>query len=331
MSSMPTRILVAFVLVCAVLACHSGPPEMTDEQKVDYYRDSALQYWTMGDLDRCQDQIQKGLEVEPKDKSLNLLLGWVLQKRGRTEDILVAEQVFRAGLHFDDARFDLGLALALERKGLLHDEAARDIETGARATEAPDPNVRVAELRKIARDSWEEALEYFDKALERKIEDHDALNGKMRVLALLGRPAESIAIADELLLILVATTDHYRSKLLSSELAERDEENFRKMLARENEFEVKVRMHAAGVLRTLGRNAEAAEHLEKVLALAPELAEAHSRYGQVLYDLGDYDRAIYSLDRYLSISTYPLDHPSIQQALDLRDRCQRALAKNTRG
>jgi hypothetical protein len=28
----------------------------------------------------------------------------------------------------------------------------------------------------------------------------------------------------------------------------------------------------------------------------------------VLYDLGDYDRAIYSLDRYLSLSAFPLDH-----------------------
>jgi hypothetical protein len=42
---------------------------MSHEQKLDFYRDSALQYRTMGELDRCQDQVQKGLEVEPKDKS----------------------------------------------------------------------------------------------------------------------------------------------------------------------------------------------------------------------------------------------------------------------
>ncbi len=327
------RIHLALLAVLALpVACRSNDtPEMSKEQKVEFYRDSALQYWTMGDLDRCQDQVQKGLEVDPDDKSLNLLLGWVLQKRGRTEDVLAAEQVFRANLDHDDPRINLGLGLALERKGVLHDEAAREIEAGTRPTDAVDPLARARELRTVAQSSWKEALENFDVALSRKIEDYDALNGKTRVLSLLGRPEESIATADELLAIVTATTEHYRKLLLSSELSERDEQNARDMLARENQFEVKVRLHVATVLRGLGRNVEAADHLERVLALDPELAEAHSRLAQVLFDLGDYQRATYYIDRFISLSTLPVEHPSVQQAFDLRGRCVSKLASERGG
>ena len=312
-------------------ACKSkGPRDMTDEERVDYYRGSALSYWDLGDFDRCQDQISKGLAVDSKDKILNLLQGFLLQRRGRTEDILAAEQVFRSNLEHDDSRFEMGLALALERKGVLFDEAARAIASGERETEAEDPPARAEQLRGDAQLAWEEAIEFFDQTLALKEEDYDALNGKMRVLALLGREAESVAVSRELLGLVTATSDHYRDQLLSADLSERDERNFREALDKEIEFERKVRLHNATVLRRLARNPEAASELERVLEISPEFAEAHSRLAQVLFDLGEFNRARYAIERFITLSTNPVDHPDIQKALDLRSRCESALAARQR-
>jgi Tfp pilus assembly protein PilF len=327
-------LLVAPLLIPLLLlasACKSdGPRELTKKEKVDYYRGSALSYWDLEDLDRCQDQIAKGLAVDPKDKGLNLLLGYVLQRRGRTEDILRAERVFRDNLYHEDPRINMGLALSLERKGVLLDEAARAIRSGERVTEASDPEKRAGELSREAREAWTEALKHFDITLEKKVEDYDALNGKTRMLALLGREAESVEVARVLLTLVVATADHYRDQLLSAELSERDERNFRDALVRELDFERKVRLHNATVLRRLGRNSEAAVDLERVLQISPNMAEAHSRLSQVLYDMGDYDRARYAIERYITLSTSPVDHPDIQKALDLRNRCETALVERER-
>ena len=147
---------------------------------------------------------------------------------------------------------------------------------------------------------------------------------------MLGREAESVAVSRELLGLVTATADHYRDQLLSADLSERDERNFREALDKEIDFERKVRLHNATVLRRLARNPEAAHELERVLEISPEFAEAHSRLAQVLFDLGEFDRARYAIERYITLSTSPVDHPDIQKALDLRSRCESALAARQR-
>jgi tetratricopeptide (TPR) repeat protein len=141
-------------LVLPLAACSSSGLDATErKQMVEMHTDLALGYYQLGDLDRAEQQVLKGLEIDADDEDLKLLLGWTLQRRGRTEDVLRAEQIFRR-LPDDDYRVVLGLAEALEQKGKAFDEAARSIRAGEQDTDAPDPAARADELAASGRESW---------------------------------------------------------------------------------------------------------------------------------------------------------------------------------
>ena len=101
-----------------------------------------------GSLLRAQDQAVKALELDPENRPMRRMVGWIRLRMGTTEDLLMAERFFE-DLYADgdkDAPVLLGLATAEERLGVAHDEAARAIASGERFTESPDPEKRSAEL-----------------------------------------------------------------------------------------------------------------------------------------------------------------------------------------
>ena len=60
----------------------------------------------------------------------------------------------------------LGLGEALERKGMLFDQASRQILSGERFTEAADPEQRARELAQSSIDTWEESYDCYQDSLE---------------------------------------------------------------------------------------------------------------------------------------------------------------------
>jgi len=331
-SRIPMRSTSARIAACLLsiplIACSSNKPrEMSDEDKIEYYYGNALNYYELGELDRAEDQIWRGFEIDSREKRLNLLYGWVLQRRGKPEDVRRAEQVFRRLLDHKDYRVTLGLAVALERKGVLYDKAARDVASGKLRVEGGDPQARARELAELAVDAWNEAVTFFEKTLAASEDERDALSGLTRVQALLGNAERSLAANDRLIELIEAKKQFLQRQLDREDIRAPDEERFRAALREEVALEVGARLHAATLLRRTGDNEKAAEHLGAVIELQPDLAEAHSRLAQVLFDLGRHERAIYEIDRYLRLSTdTSFDDPSIRQAYDLRSRAEAALA-----
>ena len=316
-------------LLSLAFACGSDEPkgEMTDEQKLGYYLENALRFWDMKDLDRTEDQALRGLEVDPDSELLLLLVGWVRLRRGSAEDVLSAIGIFEDLERADDYRVNLGLGEAMERKGVFYDEASRDIASGRRFTDARDPQERSMELADISFDSWQASTDSYERALELKPENRDALNGLLRVTSLMGRDHESIGWAKQLLALLETNVTFWRKQLARPEITARDERRFRNLLKADTELEVGTRRHTASVFRLIGLNEEAIAFLDRVIELDPELAEAYSRRAQILFELGNYEKASNSIDRFLAISKFAFEHPSITEALELQSDCVLAMAR----
>ena len=321
-STLPLALSATLVLG----ACSSKPKGPSREELIELHFETALRYYDMDELDRALDQASRGLKVDPKNERLRLLSGWVLQRRGTRESIATAERVFRGLLTTNDYRVRLGLGQALERKGKFFDEAARAIENGDRFPDAGTPAERGAELREEARAAWVESIERYEQTLERQPGDRDALNGLQRVHALLGQDEQSLAYSTELVDVVREHQRFWRDQLTDDITAGR-EADIHYRLDDDEELLVKTHLHAASVLRRLGRIDAAIDEIQRVVDLRPDMPQVHSRHAQMLYDAGDYERASRAIERYLKLSEEPVDHPDIQRAWELKNACDAAIAR----
>ena len=309
-------------------ACSSGPPELTAEQKarlVDRHTETAQEYLRMGELDRAEGQALKALELDPANTKCKMIRGWTLQKRGRIEDILVAERVFREIVDCGDYRAVLGLAECLERKGLAFHEASDDIASGRRVSEAADPAARAKQLLGERDRAWKESSERYDQVLAPHPEDVDALNGAMRMDALLGREEKSLERGAKLLATIVPSREFWEKQMLRPQLTVEDERLYRERIDHLRDLEIATHLHSSAILHGLSRDADALEHVDAALALDPERAEYYSRRAELEKNLGRPEKAIADIDRFLGRSTQTYDHPDVKRAYRLRKECEDAL------
>ena len=307
----PRHLLAIVLLAQAALGCLSD--DKTDpDQQLALHRECALRYYDEGDLLRAEDQVDRGLEIAPRDDQLRLMKGWIRQRRGTPEDIYVAEQVFRELAPGRDYRALLGLGEALERKGVLYWEAADAVD------EADEKAVAHEEgLRGKARAAWEESIEFYGKTLERKPGAQQALNGLQRVHALRGELEEALAWSEKLLLQSAGETAFWEKQLERPELSAAEEDRLRSLLLQSRDLAAGTHLQASTLLVGLERREEALEHVDRALELDPEAAECHSRRAQLLHALGRPVEAIASLESYLRLSEESFDHPDVARALDL--------------
>lgn len=322
-----SRLLALSLSVLLASACSSDPPKPDPKKVLELHREMALRYFDQGDLLRSEDQISKGLDIDPKDVQLKLMLGWCRQRRGTKEDILVAERVFRDLAPAKDYRALLGLAESLERKGMLYSEAAGGLERGDVVIDTGDPVALAAQRRTEAQGFWKEAVSFYLQTLEKRPDEPQAINGLQRTYALLGNDAESLKWSTTLLQQTGLEIEAWNKMLSRSDLTARDEERFRNLLKSTTDLEVETHLTASTLLRRLGRKAEAVQHLDQVLAMAPQRPDGYSRRAELLIELGRYDEAMANLDEFLRLSTLPFEHPDIRRAYQLRSDCEAAVKR----
>lgn len=306
---------------CLGSGCSSAQADQ-EKNLLEIYTNTAESYYQLGDNDRAISQAIKALEIEPDDVKLKLILGWSLQRRGKTEDVLHAEQVFRSIIDEDDFRVRLGLATSLERQGLAYQEAADAVESGKRITDAPDPKQRAAELRAKGLELWSEAAEWFDKTLAMQKSNLDALNGLQRVEALLGRREASLAHAVQLIDALQTDRSFWEAQLKKPQLGEREEREIRRTVGQIVDLEVATRLHAARMEYELDKKSRAMAHLDAAIALNPGRADLHGMRAVVQRDLGNWDQAIADAERFIALSPQGHDGPDVKKAFDLIGACE---------
>lgn len=316
-------LLATLILASGLPACTSSG--LTDEQRkslVERYTDTAQEYLKMSEIDRAEGQALKALELDPQNEKCKLIRAWCLQKRGSTEDILVAERIFREILPGGDFRTTLGLAECLERKGIAFDEAARDIESGKRVSEFPDPKARAEALRAERDRAWKESMERYEQTLTQHQEDVDALNGGLRVTSLSGRLEESVGYADRLVITIRPTREFWEKQILRPEITVEDERLYRQRVKYLLELEIATRIQASVLLHQLKRDDRALEQLDIAVALDADRGELYGRRAELQRALGHPDLAIAEIDKFLRLSQESYDHPDVKRAWRLRKECE---------
>jgi tetratricopeptide (TPR) repeat protein len=316
-------ILAGLLAVCACRSTEEGQPP--PEQLLSLHTELALRYYDLDDLERAEQQARKGLDIDPDDKRLRLLLGWIRQRRGKTEDILVAEKVFRSLIDTDDYRAELGLAGALERKGVLYAESARSVRTGERETEFPDTGARAEQLELEARTSWTESVRFYERTLANKPNDVQAMSGLQRVFALLGDDGKSIEWSRHIVTTTAAELSFWNAQLDRPELTAAEEKRLRELVDSSIQLQIASHLAASSSHRRLGQLDEAIANLDAVLALRPDQPNVHSQRAQFLQEGGHHAEAIASIDEFLRLSNLDFSHPDIRRAYSVRSISEAAL------
>jgi tetratricopeptide (TPR) repeat protein len=324
------RPAAALLLGLALAACSSNEAEVDPEKQLELYMTTATYLYQDGSLLRAQDQAVKALELEPENRPMRRMIGWIRLRMGGTEDLLIAERFFE-DLHADgdtDAPVLLGLATAEERLGVAHDEAARGILSGDRYTESPDPEQRSAELSEEAQRYFGEAHGHYEQVLSGSTQATKALNGLQRVSALRGDYEESLGWGSQLLQICQAEGEGWRRALDTRELSQTEEDVANESIRSVTDLEIETRLFSTSILHRLGRTGEALEHLRLSIEVAPERADLYSRRAQLQSEVGLYDEALADLDRFLRLSTLDFEHPDVRKAYELRSFCEGRLAES---
>lgn len=327
-ATLPRALLLGLLALLAG-ACHSGRLSAEErERRIEVHTQSAALYLRMGEYERAIDQTQRGLDLDPENFDLRLLLGRALQMRGTTQDVLAAEKVYRSLPGDEDFRVPLGLAEALERKGTAFSETSEAILSGKRFTEAPDPEARARELRDKAQAAWEEALAAYRRALELQPGDTEVLSGLARVTALLGRHEESLGWGERVLATIDEDRAFWQQRLARPDLDAGTEADYKRRIARLENLEIAVRLQRAAIFRTLERDPQALAEIETVLEFDPDRPELWSRRAQLLARLGRFEEAIESIERFLAKSQLEFDHPDVREAYRLKAIWERRAASS---
>jgi len=315
---------LTLLLFSSCLTDTNREPSAEEKQRMlDIHTESAQQYLNMGELDRAEGQVEKGFEIDPQNRKLQQILGKTLLKRGRAEDLMRAEKVFREG---DPTDFQISLCLGstLERLAVLHRESARDIRSGKHMTQAADPEQRATEFERRAKIYLEEARTCFERSLQQKADNVDGLNGLVRVDALLGNDEGSLAGAEKLVGILRGDRKFWEQSLVRPEISADEEARFRKLSRAQAELEVSLHLHMAGLLHKLKREEQAVDHINSVIELKPDLPEAYSRRAESRMELKQFQAAQSDIDTFLRLSTgRSSNDPDIVRAYQLLGDCMR--------
>jgi tetratricopeptide (TPR) repeat protein len=320
--------LCALSLLAA--ACSSSGDQPDPEQQLAMHREYALRYFDEGDSNRAEQQVDKALEIDSDDRQLLLMKGWIRQRRGSAQDIFVAEKIFTDLIDGKDYRAELGLAEALERKGVLYREASEAVASGERFTENLDPSARAAELLAQAEQAWRDAEKHYNEVLELKPGEFQAFNGLQRVLALLGDDEGSIEWSKKLLAESGAEMQFWRERLRRPDLTTQEEGRLRRLLDGSIKLQVATHLSAATLLVKNDRAAEGLLHLDEAATLEPERAEIHSRRAQLLHRLGRNAEAAEAIQLFLRNADLPYEHPDVKRAYTLLSECEASAAATPR-
>jgi Tfp pilus assembly protein PilF len=325
----PVALTLAFgALALALGSCTSSTEprsKLTKSEQLGLYYENALWYIQMGDIDRAQSQAEKALSIDPGNERLQLIYARANVMRGTSTSIEEGLRVLEARPDIEDYRWQMTLGAALERKGVIFDEAARGVRDGQRATRAADRQVRGDELEAESLEYWKQARTRFERSLALRSGEMEALSGLVRTNARLQDFDASVQWADELLETIHESQALKRAQLEAPDLSADREAQIRDAYRKDRSFEVKTRLHAATVLRRLGRQSDALVHIDEIVALQPDLAQVYSMRGQLLMELGEYVKARAALQEFLDLTDLQFDDPQIRRTFDLQDECERRL------
>ena len=321
-------------LALAATACSSSnerdnPLGLTKKEYLDLYLENAFRYIELGENDRAISQAAKALELDPDNEVFRLIFARGHLMRGEKESIQIAIDILDEMDDADDPNFRVlaTFGAALERKGVIYDEASERVRSGEQPTEADDPIARADELRAEAIALWERAHSKYAQALEATSGTPEAINGLVRTSALLGNYEESIEHGYELIEAIQSSQRLVMTRLDQTDIDEASETRLFQAQRQNRGFEISTRLHISQLERRQGRLGKAVDQLDQIIALNPNMEQAYSRRAQLLEEMGEFRKAKESINRFIQIkaAVASFDDPSVQKAYELIERCNEGL------
>ncbi|HIG85666.1 MAG TPA: hypothetical protein EYQ25_01350 [Planctomycetes bacterium] len=318
-------ILISALCLPLFSACSSGLKEMTDAEKLDYYGESCMRYYDMHAFDRAIHQANKGLQVDPDNEFLLLVKARCLLFLNKTETLEAAHNILEGLLKTEDFRVFLVAGEVAERRGLIRQDSAGDIESGNTYTEAADPRARATELRAAARNMWTSALDHYSRAEKIFPGGTEALNGIMRVASLLGDDDQCLQAGRALLQSLTESTLIQQRKIEELRNTESSSWKVQRAVFANQEVMIATHIHLSELHYKHGRKEAALLELDGALKLDDSLPELHARRGQLLLESGDAPRAQQALKQFFRLTTLDFDHPDVVRARRAMRKCEQLL------
>jgi tetratricopeptide (TPR) repeat protein len=311
------------------LACSSNEIKFDEEKQLELYMTTATYLYQDDSLVRAQDQAVKALQIDPENRPMRRMIGWIRLRMGSTNDLITAEQFFRKLLAEgdDDTPVLLGLATAQERLGVAHDQAAKAIRSGERYSERSDPAEHADELQAQAAKLWEESYENYQRVVQGATQRDKAMNGLQRVAALRRDYEESLRWGQSLLQLCSTDIEFWRNALESQDLSQTKEQVFRESIDAAIELQVDTLLLSTSMLHRLGRTGDALASLALAAELAPSRPALYSQRAQLHAEVGRFAEAIEDVETFLRLSKQPFEDPNVRRAFELRTHCEEELLK----
>lgn len=327
----PAARSLALVLVLPVLLgiCSCGH-SAEDKKALGFYLENAYRYYNLGEYERCVHQADRGLEVDPGNEQFSLVKARALLLVGTTESLETSWHVLQELKNIDNFQVEVTLGGVQERRGIVRRDSAREIASGQRFTEHPDPAARAVELEADAASMWKDALQHYSAAERLFPGGTEALNGLMRTATLLGDDQKALEAGRALILSL-----HESNRVLEKKIADLRNEareprkEFQAIVANEQVLTA-THIHLAELHHGKGRLPAALEELEAAAAIDGKQPAVHGRLAQLLAELGRTTEAVAEIDRFLALSDQPFDHPDVVRARELRRACEERLREAKR-
>jgi tetratricopeptide (TPR) repeat protein len=309
------------LLAASCIHTYQKEIEPTKEQKIDLYTTTATYLYEDDELDRAQDQAVKALELDPENRAMRRMIGWIRLRKAGNEDLIIAERFFRDLLRDGDENQNtrLGLAIACERLGKAYDDVARALRAGEReAPKGRSPEQEISALQEKTQAYWSRSVELLEGLLVKGEGNTNAMNALQRVLALQGRLSDSLAWSERILERTTGELASWNRLLREKDLNRSEERLYRDNQRNALQLQVDTHLFAATLLFRLERYDEALTHLDQVVDADPELPQAYGMRGQMRARVGRYEEAIADIDRYLALSDAPYESPDVRKAFALR-------------
>jgi tetratricopeptide (TPR) repeat protein len=319
--------LVFTVAICAVFtACSSGPTEEEIAVKADDFRQRSKQYFNASSYIQAYQQARLGLELASDDDGeLNLLAGHALMMMRDINDVAKSEQyLVKAQDALDSYRADLILGEYHQRYGAMLNAHARRQLKLAKELENLDDEQRQAEIEEneeridIAIQHFEDAADLFLIALEQSPDDLHALQLIGQSYSYLGQHAAARKHLGRAVDILVESRQYKNRKLATNTKINLSQESIlRSGMLSDINTEVAIRILLAGLDKLDGNIAAEIEQYSTILELNPSHLNVSYLRGVCYYNTGNIEQAIVDLERFISNTKLPYEHPQVQRSMQI--------------
>ncbi|MCX8229600.1 MAG: tetratricopeptide repeat protein [Planctomycetota bacterium] len=309
------------LLFLVIGACSLSAEE---ENLRDDYAQRASRYYELEDYTRAQQQATRGLEVDPEDGVLNFILGRTFIKKGDLRSVAAARKPLEiAHKALDNHRtayslceYHLRYAEFLQGESTLLAMRASDLPESD-AFDRAELETRSKRTRETSQAHLQKALGYIGATLEQQPDWVFALQHQASVYALLNKEVEAFATIAHLCQVLQKSRKHKNQRLLLQELPAPQENQIRRDLLLDIEWEIAARGLAA-TLHMNQKNWVAADaELTKLLLLDPRRVAEYYNRGLCRQYLGRYALAAADMQVFLGRTPLGIDSLEVDRALTI--------------